>query len=280
MNDNAKRYIELMKNVLTDFHRMEWGEYKPVRSETLSWKTRILAVLDSLLAIKGFSVCRKITFSPEKRMNGLDWPMYGDTMIGMKRIENLQFCIEKVITENIPGDFIETGVWRGGATIFMKAMLQAMEDKQRLVWVADSFEGLPKPDKEKYAADEFDTHYKMKELAISLETVKKNFQKYDLLDDQVRFLKGWFKDTLPTAPIKSLAVVRLDGDMYESTMDGLVNLYPKLSVGGYIIIDDWNAVQGCKKAVNDYRAQHGITETIVDIDGTGVFWRKEAARPH
>lgn len=160
MNKNARRYIKLMKNVLTDFHRMEWGEYKPIRQETLSWKTKGLAVLDGILSLKGFSVCRKVNFNLEKRMNGLDWPAYGDTMIGMKRLENLEFCIEKVITEKIPGDLIETGVWRGGATIFMRAMLEAMEEKQRIVWVADSFEGLPKPNKEKYAADEFDTHYK------------------------------------------------------------------------------------------------------------------------
>jgi len=109
----------------------------------------------------------------------------------------------------------------------------------------------------------------------SVKQVKNNFSKYGLLDDNVKFLKGWFKDTLPVAPINKLALLRLDGDMYESTMDGLVNLYPKLSKGGYIIVDDWGAVEGCKLAVLDYRKKHGITEEIITIDWTGVYWKKE-----
>jgi len=90
----------------------------------------------------------------------------------------------------------------------------------------------------------------------------------------VRFLKGWFRDTLPAAPIERLAVLRLDGDMYQSTMDTLVNLYPKVSQGGYVIVDDYGAIPACRQAVNDYRAANGITEEIRDIDWTGIFWQK------
>jgi O-methyltransferase len=68
--------------------------------------------------------------------------------------------------------------------------------------------------------------------------------------------------------------LRLDGDMYESTMDGLKNLYPRLSNGGYLIIDDWGAVKGCQQAVIDYRKTHGISDEIIQIDWTGVYWRK------
>ena len=149
-----------------------------------------------------------------------------------------------------------------------------MNIPDRMVWVADSFKGLPPPDTAKYPADKGDKHSQFTELAISEEEVKRNFEKYGLLDSQVQFLTGWFKDTLPAAPIKELALLRLDGDMYESTMDGLVNLYPKLSKGGYIIIDDWGAVPACKKAVEDYRSKHSITEEIIPIDWTGVFWKK------
>ncbi|RBW58194.1 macrocin O-methyltransferase [Tenacibaculum sp. E3R01] len=196
-------------------------------------------------------------------------------MIGLKRLENIQFCFNEIIKDNIPGDFIETGVWRGGATIFMKALLNDLKIKDRNVWVADSFEGLPPPNETLYPEDKGDLHdAKSDHLAISLETVKYNFQKYDLLDDSVKFLKGWFKDTLPTAPIEKLSIIRLDGDMYESTMDGLVNLYPKLSKGGFIIIDDWGAVEACKKAVIDYRKTNNITEEIKTIDWTGAYWRK------
>ena len=99
------------------------------------------------------------------------------------------------------------------------------------------------------------------------------------MDDQVIFLQGWFKNTLPTAPIESLSILRLDGDMYESTIDALFYLYPKLSVGGYCIIDDWGAIPSCKKAVEDYRRVYNITENMEMIDWTGVYWKKERNIP-
>lgn len=80
----------------------------------------------------------------------------------------------------------------------------------------------------------------------SLEEVQENFRRYNLLDDQVQFLKGWFCDTLPTAPIEKLAVLRLDGDLYESIMDGLNALYDKVSPGGFIIVDDYGDFEPCR----------------------------------
>lgn len=208
------------------------------------------------------------------REQGRDWPMLAHTMIGSKRMNNLQSCVEDVIQRRVPGDLIETGVWRGGACIFMRGILRAYGVKDRRVWVADSFEGLPRPDPEKYPVDAGDVHHQIKLLAISLEEVQSNFSRYGLLDDQVCFLKGWFKDTLPAAPCKRLAVVRLDGDMYESTMDGLTHLYPRLAAGGYLIVDDFGAVPGCRQAVEDYRRDQVIREPIQPIDGLGVFWQR------
>ncbi len=98
--------------------------------------------------------------------------------------------------------------------------------------------------------------------------------KYGLLDNQVQFLAGWFCDTLPKAPIHRLAVMRLDGDMYESTMDALRALYPKLSVGGFVIIDDFGYLESCRAAVMDYRAEFGIAEEIKQIDWGGVYWQR------
>src|SRR5947209_863300 len=130
----------------------------------------------------------------------------------MLRLSNLQFCVEDVLKNGVPGDLIETGVWRGGASILMRAVLKAHGVTDRRVWVADSFEGLPKPDHGTYAADTMDVHHRYRHLAVCLDEVKRNFQKYDMLDEQICFLKGWFKDTLPIAPIEQLAVIRLDGD--------------------------------------------------------------------
>ena len=211
----------------------------------------------------------------EERSAGRWWPTSALSMIGEKRMNNIQFCVEDAIRNGIDGDLIETGVWRGGAVIFMRAILKANSISNRTVWVADSFEGLPKPNEEKYPADAGDRHYLVPDLAISLEQVQENFRNYELLDDQVKFLKGWFKDTLPGAPISKIAVARLDGDLYESTMDALTGLYPKVSVGGYVIIDDYHVVPACKKAVQDFIGVRKIEAQIQEIDGMGVFWQRQ-----
>lgn len=269
---NNELYTDLIKKVLIDYNRKN-TDYKPLSSNNPNWKIKILMMMDKLFRKKGFSICHKVDYNESARIEGRDHPTNAESMIGLKRMENIEFCVNKILEENIPGDFIETGVWRGGAVIFMKALLKAKNVSDRAVWVADSFEGLPKPDA-KYEHDKSSLFHKQREFAVSLDEVKNNFIKYNLLDDNVKFLKGWFKDTLPKAPIKSLALLRLDGDMYGSTMDALVNLYPKLSSGGYIIIDDWNAVKGCKAAVNDYRKEYNITEKIKEIDQTAVYWKK------
>ena len=208
------------------------------------------------------------------RMEGRIWPIVAHTMIGLKRLDNLQFCVDEAITNGVRGDVIETGVWRGGAAIFMRAMLKAYGVTDRCVWVADSFEGLPPPSTGKYPHDANSRLHESRELAVSLEQVQANFERYGLLDGQVRFLKGWFCDTLPAAPIERLAVLRLDGDMYQSTMDGLVSLYPKVSQGGYVIVDDYGCIPACRQAVHDYRSANNITDEIRDIDWTGIFWQK------
>jgi O-methyltransferase len=151
----------------------------------------------------------------------------------------------------------------------------AYGDLTRTVWLADSFQGLPKPNPGRYPADRDDRLWAKTELAVSLDEVKANFDRYGLLDDQVRFLQGWFSETLPSAPIDRLAVLRLDGDMYESTKVALDALYPKLSVGGYVIVDDYGAIPACRQAVSDFRLENGVEEPIHSIDWTGVYWRRQ-----
>lgn len=210
------------------------------------------------------------------RREGRDWPAEAETMVGVERLKNVEFCVRDVLRRNIPGDLMETGVWRGGVCIFMRAILKVMGDRSRKVWLADSFQGLPNPD-QRFAQDAQSTWHEFKdELGVSLLDVKANFERYGLLDEQVRFLPGWFKDTLPNAPIDRLAVLRLDGDMYASTMDALINLYPKLSVGGYLIVDDYGALASCREAVSDFRVQHQVHDEIQQVDWSGVFWRKGA----
>jgi O-methyltransferase len=213
------------------------------------------------------------TFNPVRRAMGMEWPEDGETMIGLYRLNNLEQCIISVIKQNVPGDLMETGVWRGGASIFMRAVLQAYGDRNRKVWLADSFQGLPKPDAETYPVDLGSDFWIFPELAVPLEKVKANFARYGLLDDQVRFLPGWFRDTLPSAPIDRLAVLRLDGDMYESTIVALRSLYDKVSAGGFVIVDDYFCFDMCRKAVDDFRAEENIVEPLCQIDWTGVYWQ-------
>lgn len=213
-------------------------------------------------------------FNNHAREFGDDHPGVAHTMIGMKRLNNIQHCLESILVNNIPGDCIETGVWRGGATILMRAILKAYGDKTRKVWVADSFEGLPPPNPDKYPHDSGLDLSTIPYLAVPLDVVQSNFKAYGLLDNQVVFLKGFFRDTLPTAPIDRISLLRLDGDLYESTMDALSNLYPRVSVGGYIIIDDFGAIGACAQAVHDYRASELITDPIIPIDFAGVYWQK------
>lgn len=213
-------------------------------------------------------------FDPALRAKGRDWPAKAHTMIGFERLRNVRELMSHALGDRVPGDFVETGAWRGGACIYMRAVLKVFGIVDRRIWVADSFAGLPMPDAQRYPAQDLgDLHHTFKELAVSLETVQDNFRKYDLLDDQVRFLKGWFKDTLPDAPIDRIAMLRLDGDMYASTMDALQALAHKVSPGGFIVVDDFGAVEGCRQAVADYRRDKGIRAPIHDIDGIGAYWR-------
>ncbi len=196
-----------------------------------------------------------------------------ETMLGIKQLDQMQACITDVIERKIPGDVLEAGVWRGGMTIFMRGVLKAMGEHQRRVWVVDSFEGLPDPER---SFDSFG--WKKGAMAISLDQVRSNFLRYGLLDEQVVFLKGFFNDTLPDAGIAALSVLRVDADLYESTRDVLNHLYPRLSVGGYAIFDDYQNLKDCQRAIDEYRQEHRIEDPIVKIDKRAVYWVKTASK--
>lgn len=259
----ADRYLDLLSLCLT--RSMDEPLGRVPHNETTPWKrlrTAAYETANDMLGKAGLALA-------ETNMG------QRETMISREALENIRSCIETAVNGHIPGDFIECGVWRGGASIFARACLEIYDrDRERRVWCADSFEGLPKPDS-RYAADATDVHWKQGLSVGGVDTVKTNFAKYGFCD-RVEYLVGWFKDTLPTAPIEKLAVMRLDGDMYESTWQCLEALYPKLSPGGFCIVDDYVCVPGCKQAVDDYRARHGIEEPMVKVDWTVHFWRKES----
>jgi O-methyltransferase len=265
------RYLELMKRALTRYG-LATG-YEPLRKPNSALRSWAYATLNRLLASRSEQLVeyRSVVMSAQE---GHSYPLDAETMVGLKRLDNIQFCVTDVIRRKVPGDLIECGAWRGGSCIFMRAILAAYGVRDRVVWVSDSFEGLPRPNEDKYPEGHI---WVGGQMAVSLEEVQNNFKKYGLLDQQVKFLKGFFVETLPKAPIERLAVLRVDGDLYESVTQTLQYMYPKVSVGGYIILDDYGPhLPPAKKAVDDYREAHGITTPIKRIDYSGAFWRKES----
>lgn len=214
------------------------------------------------------------SFRPALRTEGRDWPESAHSMAGLQRLRNVQELAQRVIDEAIPGDLIEAGVWRGGCCILMRGVLAANAITSRKVYVADSFDGLPPPKPDKFSHDTGLNLHLYRELAVSLEQVKENFSRYGLLDKQVVFVQGLFQNTLPSLDAGPFALMRLDGDLYESSYVSLSALYPKLSPGGFVIIDDYGGVPACKAAVTDYRSLAEIDSPIHMIDWTGCWWQK------
>ncbi|MBA3881522.1 MAG: class I SAM-dependent methyltransferase [Chthoniobacterales bacterium] len=214
------------------------------------------------------------TFKHELREKGLDWPSLAHTMSGTERLNNVRELTQRVIDDGIRGDLAELGVWRGGCCILMRGVLAANGDTSRKVYVIDSFAGLPPPNPEEFPQDKTLTLHTYEDLAISVGRVKENFSRYGLLDDQVIFVEGLFQDTLTDLNAGPFALIRLDGDMYESTYVALEALYPRVSPGGYIIVDDYGFVPACRQAVTDYRTRMGIDGRIEKIDWAGAWWQK------
>lgn len=264
-------YLDLMAKILTRYGFE--GRNVTVTFPSHSYPSYLWRLLRAEFGEHDVRLVEQGEFDAGRREQGRDWPADAETMIGMARLTNLRYCIENVIHDSVPGDLIETGVWRGGATIYMRAILKAHDITDRVVWAADSFEGLPRADP-RFSADIGDQHHTRGELAISVDQVRENFARYGLLDDQVQFLVGWFEDTLPGASIEQLAVLRLDGDMYGSTIQALEALYDKVSIGGYVIVDDYGAVPACAKATDDFRSEAGVSAPLEAVDWTGVYWRK------
>ena len=210
------------------------------------------------------------------RTMGGDWPFGGLTMVGLSRLDDLEACIESVVRDGVEGDFIEAGAWRGGASILARATLDSLGADERTVWVADSFQGLPPPDPEAFPEDRELDLSGVDFLAVPVEEVRTYFQRFGC-GDGVEFVEGFFDETLPGLRGRRWAVVRLDGDTYEATWVGLESLYPGLSAGGYVIIDDYGLIDECRQAVEDYRREHGITDPIEEVDWAAVRWRREDA---
>jgi O-methyltransferase len=218
----------------------------------------------------------KLAVSPvnsEFRQQGLDWPLFGMTMTGRIRMATMKTIVEEVISNQIPGDVIETGVWRGGLSIFMRGILIASNESHRKSYVCDSFAGLPSSQLKDDSHLQWDqTPY----LEISDEHVMKNFISAGIIDPEIIFVKGFFSHSMKPLSqlITQLSILRLDGDMYESTVDVLYHLYDKLSIGGYVYIDDYSPHFPARAACEHFFQVHDFLPKIIEPDSLSGYWKK------
>jgi hypothetical protein len=210
------------------------------------------------------------------RASGRDWPLHGVTMVGLARLDDLQSCVESVVRDGVDGDLIEAGSWRGGASILIRAALDSLGADDRTLWVADSFQGFPLTDAAHVPrlGGEDDMHG-LEFLSVPVEEVRGHFARLGV-EQGVRFVPGFFDQTMPGLRGGRWSLVRLDGDTYEATWVTLEALYPGLSRGGHLIVDDYGAFEACRQAVDDFRAENGITEPLQEVDWTSVRWRRES----
>lgn len=263
MDDVGERYLHALKLAVTRGP----GLWSPL-ARPRSWKRHLVEPAQRMLRRRGLQLSQL----DADRSATASAP---ETLLPVKRLDHLQSCIECALADDVPGDLVEAGVWRGGTAIFMRGVLAAFDVDDRVVWAADSFAGFPAT--RRAAIDrghDFTGEYGDDFMAVDLDRVQGNFRRYGLLDDQVRFLSGWFADTLPTAPIEHVAVLHVDADLYESTTDVLRALEPKVSAGGFVIVDDYGTFEQCRRAVDEYRSEHAITDPIEAIDADCVCWRK------
>eukprot|EP01036_Dinobryon_divergens_P029119 gene29119-38180_t len=210
-------------------------------------------------------------------------------MVSPARLQNVMELAFKAFVYGIPGSFVETGVWKGGCSMVSRAVAVSTNSTEcHHSWLFDSYEGLPKPRKEDELAEATTTVRNHQHSVMDppgsykdgsgLEEVKKNFE--DVFGNNFRhfhMVKGWFNDTVFTAPVDRIALLRLDGDLYTSTMDVLEAFYHKVSPGGFVIIDDYGWWPQCKLAVHDFfdkKLDMNITSKLHFIDNSGVWFQK------
>lgn len=180
-------------------------------------------------------------------------------------IEQAAVALEK---DKIPGDYIEAGIWRGGAVLLMRALLDAYEISGRKVFAADSFARIPKNVR---AVNDPVDQWRDRWVA-SIDEVRQNIARFGMLDDRIVFVEGFFAESLARLSDERFALVRLDSDSYDSVETSLDYLYPLVSQGGIVIIDDWH-LPGCRMAVEDYRARYGIRDEVREYDAN-AYWVK------
>jgi O-methyltransferase len=272
-----RRYLQLLEKALVNLiypeHelRLRYLEAKPPADDALG----VQRALRDIRYADAASFAELVACKQDGRNFRRAVTRDAHTMVGLRRLDNIEWCAAQVFAAGVEGDFLEAVVCQGGASIFMRALQVAYGQEHRRMWVADSFAGLPAPRTEADAGLDF-SEERMPWLAASLTAVRDNFRTYDLLSEQVCFVAGWFSETLASIEAEKIALLRIDADLYESTRDVLLALYDRVTPGGFIIVDDYHAFRACRTAVDEFRAERGIADPLRRVDWTATYWRKSA----
>jgi len=203
----------------------------------------------------------------------IDRSVQPTTLLRKGQLDLIEQAVVAIEAARVPGDYIEAGVWRGGVIILLRALLGAYDIADRKVFAADSFAGIPLNTRaQNDPVDQWSDRW-----VAGLDEVKRNIERFGMLDERVRFVPGFFADTLHMLATERFSLIRLDSDSYDSVETSLEHLYPRLSDGGIVIIDDWH-LPGCRMAVTDYRDYFGITDPIYEHDAN-AYWTRNGRNP-
>ncbi len=209
-----------------------------------------------------------------------------NTMTSPERIYSLIEAVTYVEKNNIEGDIVECGVWKGGSMMAVAETLQYFKSNKRSLYLYDTYEGMSEPtehdktfkgdDAKQLMETDSDKEKNLVWAYSALDTVKKGMQSTAYPTDKINYIKGKVEDTIPANIPSQIAILRLDTDWYESTKHELIHLFPLLSVNGVLILDDYGHWAGAKKAVDEYLAEHHIKILLNRIDATGRIAIKQA----
>ena len=201
------------------------------------------------------------------------------TMTSAERIFSLIESVRYVINNKVPGDIVECGVWRGGSMMATAKTLLEHNNQEKVLYLFDTFEGMTKPDEIDVSNSELNATKEFNGTKIdsdssnwcraTIDDVKSNLFSVGYDKSKIYFIKGKVEETLPFDDIKSISILRLDTDWYKSTKHELIHLFPKISKGGVLIIDDYGFWQGARKAVDEYFSENNIQILLNRIDKTG-----------
>jgi O-methyltransferase len=245
------------------------------------------SALKRVLSALGYEIVRRADTQPVETLPAdftsqdrdvINW-VQPYTLTSPERIHALIEATRYIVQHRIAGDIVECGVWRGGSMMAVARVLLELGDVSRDLWLFDTFDGMTPPTERDVrfdgitAAEILAIH--KKEVPTSywayapLAEVRQNLARTGYDSNKIHFVQGRVEDTLPEQAPQRISLLRLDTDWYESTYHELRHLFPRLSSGGVLIIDDYGWFKGCRQATDEYIQEHDLRLLLVRIDHPG-----------